>query len=104
MFPLLVTSWFVSAALTLEGANKTSTFDVAADKKFESDVLTSIPDASKIFCAKECLDSVNCTACNWHEPTRTCDLLRATALPVAAPGYTALTRKGISLYSCVQMK
>ena len=85
--------YLVSVVVAIVDADKKSMFKMASDHKIGSSVDASVPAVTARQCTMKCLASTSCNACNWHEATRTCELLGAHDTPVAAAGYTAFTRE-----------
>ena len=91
-FPYLV-------LVTMALAEKNSYFSMDADRRLESDVLSTVSAVSARQCTMRCLAAAGCMASNWQEANRTCELLDAHGTPVAAAGYTLLTRKALLEYT-----
>ena len=93
---LLFSSCLSTVVFILPVAKMSSVFGKMSDYRVGSNIQITVPAYSAIQCSAKCLASGGCLACNWHEATRTCELLGAHDTPVAAPGYTALMSKAKS--------
>ena len=91
---VLACTWLVHIFLAAVCvADKYSYFDMAADQRRGSDIMSTLHTRSAVNCTRLCMDYPGCTACNWQQTTGACELVTNHNGPNPEQGFRAYTRK-----------